>query len=133
MQQRPASTLRPAASARRSTAFAVLGLLGLVALAGCAPPRAPVVYTELERQLLTQLTRDPFIVVQAVTREADGFITVRTLQGDTVAWYRLMPAEGADTPQLRRVDDRQTLSVAWTDELGTGPAPRGLTRSFAAQ
>lgn len=101
--------------------------LCLALTAGCARSGAPpVVLTEEERVLMTQLTRDPFIISESMIREDDGFVTVRTRQGDTVAYYRLMPATDAKTElSIRRLDEQLRLQVTWSeDHLGTGPAPR---------
>lgn len=101
--------------------------LSLMLVVGCARTAAPpVVLTEPERVLMTQLTRDPFIITESMIREDDGFITVRTRQGNTVAYYRLMPATDAKTDlSIRRLDEQLRLQIAWSeDHLGTGPAPR---------
>ena len=105
--------------------------LCLALTAGCARSGAlPVVLTEEERVLMTQLTRDPFIISESMIREDDGFVTVRTRQGDTVAYYRLMPATDAKTElSIRRLDEQLRLQVTWSeDHLGTGAPPRGLSR-----
>ena len=105
--------------------------LCLALTAGCARSGAlPVVLTEEERVLMTQLTRDPFIISESMIREDDGFVTVRTRQGDTVAYYRLMPSTDAKTElSIRRIDEQLRLQIAWSeDRLGTGAPPRGLSR-----
>lgn len=105
--------------------------MSLLLLAGCARSSGPVaVLTAEERQLVVQLTRDPFVIVDATTREDDGYVTLRTRQADTIAYYRLMPT-GDAKPELviRRLDEQLHLPVAWSeDQLGTGPAPRGIHR-----
>ncbi len=107
--------------------IAALALLLAPLLASCAAQRAPATPTAAERQLLDQLTRDPFVIVETVAREDDGFLTVRTRQGSTFASYRFMPADDArEALVIRRIDERQELPVGWTPEVGTGPAPRGL-------
>jgi hypothetical protein len=103
----------------------VLLALGL-ALAGCAQ-RPPAVLTADERVLLDGLTRDQFIQVDSVVREDDGFLTLRTRQGNVMASYRFMPADdSALTLTIRRIDERQELPVVWTPGVGTGPERRGL-------
>ena len=104
-----------------------LFLLCLVMVASCARSTArPVVLTDQERVLMTQLTRDPFVIPESMIREDDGFVTVRTRQGNTVAYYRLLPATDAKTDlSIRRLDEQLRLQIAWSeDHLGTGPAPR---------
>ena len=111
----------------RSLMRCAVFFLCLALTAGCARSGAlPVVLTEEERVLMTQLTRDPFIISESMIREDDGFVTVRTRQGDTVAYYRLMPATDAKTElSIRRLDEQLRLQVTWSeDHLGTGPAPR---------
>ena len=101
----------------------------LFMIVGCARSAArPVVLTAEEHVLMTQLTRDPFVISESMIREEDGFVTVRTRQGNAVAFYRLMPANDAKTElSIRRLDEQLRLQVAWSeDHLGTGPAPRGL-------
>ncbi len=111
----------------RSAFFVMLFL----AISGCARTSpALVVVTAEERQLMTQLTRDPFVVIKSSVREEDGYVTIRTQQGNVVAYYRLMPAGDAN-PELtiRRLDEQLHLPVAWSeDHLGTGPADRGIHR-----
>lgn len=98
------------------------------ALGGCSSRVVPKL-TAPEQQLLDSLTRDPFVRVIAFTREEDGFVTVHTGQGNTEAYYRLMPAgDGREDLVVRRVDEAQELPVVWTDGIGTGPAPRGVAR-----
>lgn len=114
----------------RSSALCGVALL-TVLLVGCASRTASQVkLSEAEQTLIAELTRDSFIRVEAISRDDDGFVTLRTSQGRTTAWYRLMPtALGIDTLVVRRIDDRQELPVAWSeDQVGTGPAPRGIRR-----
>ena len=102
-----------------------------VMVASCARSTAlPVVLNDQERVLMTQLTRDQFVIPESMVREDDGFVTVRTRQGDTVAYYRLMPASDAKTDlSIRRLDEQLRLQIAWSeDRLGTGPTPRNLSR-----
>ena len=100
-------------------------LLMVLFTAGCArqapPPTAP------EAQLLEQLTRDPFVVIDYQHREEDGYLTVRTRQGKVTRMYRLMPANDGGGPLvIRWLDESQVLPVAWSeDRLGTGPQWRG--------
>ena len=95
-------------------------------LAGCAQ-RPPAVPTPAERVLLDGLTRDPFVQVDSIVRDDDGFLTIRTRQGNVIASYRFMPADDAATTLvIRRIDERQELPVVWTPGVGTGPEPRGL-------
>jgi hypothetical protein len=95
-------------------------------LAGCAQ-RPPAVLTAEERVLLDGLTRDPFIQVDSTVREDDGFLTVRTRQGNVIGSYRFMPSDDAvNTLSIRRIDERQELPVVWTPGVGTGPERRGL-------
>ena len=106
-------------------------LVCVVLLASCARSAGqPVVLSKEEQVLVTQLARDQFVVVHSMLREEDGFVTLRTQQGDTVAYYRLMPANDAQTVlSIRRLDEELRLKVAWSeDRLGTGPAPRGIVR-----
>jgi hypothetical protein len=103
----------------------------LALLAGCTPRTAPQVQlSEAETMLVAELTRDTFVRVEAMSRDDDGFVTLRTAQGRVTAWYRLMPSgQGSDVLVVRRIDDRQELRVAWSeDQVGTGPAPRGIRR-----
>ena len=102
--------------------------LALVCSAGCMERKVEKP-TAAEQQLIVQLTRDPFVRVESLLREEDGWLTVRTAQGSEVILYRLMPANDGGGPlTIRRVDSDQVLPVAWSDDerLGTGPQPRGL-------
>ncbi len=94
--------------------------------AGCAW-RKPEPPTAAEAQLLAELTRDPFIRVEYQVREEDGYLTVRTAQGNVSRTYRLMPANDSGGPLvIRWMDEAQVLPVAWSeDQLGTGPKWRG--------
>jgi hypothetical protein len=106
-------------------------VIGIVLLASCARSAAPPVVLSAEEQvLITQLSRDQFVVVRSMLREEDGYLTLRTQQGNTVAYYRLMPANDAKTElSIRRLDEELRLQIAWSeDHLGTGPAPRGVSR-----
>lgn len=112
----------------RTCAPILLCMLAMLAASGCAG-RAEVQVSAAEQQLLDGLTRDPFVRIEALTREEDGYLNVRTGQGSTIAYYRLMPAgDGKDDLVVRRVDEAQELPVVWTDGIGTGPERRGLTR-----
>ena len=105
--------------------------IAIVLLAGCARSVAPpVVLSAEEKVLITQLSRDQFVVVQSMLREEDGYITLRTQQGYTVAYYRLMPANDAKSElSIRRLDEALRLQIAWSeDHLGTGAPPRGISR-----
>ncbi len=99
----------------------------LVALftASCARQAPPP--TAVEAQLLEQLTRDPFVVIDYQHREEDGYLTVHTRQGKIYRIYRLMPANDGGGPLvIRWLDESQVLPVAWSeDRLGTGPQWRG--------
>ena len=106
--------------------IAFLLLTVALLLAGCAQ-RPPAVPTPAERVLLEGLTRDPFVQVDSIVREDDGYLSVRTRQGNVSASYRLMPADDSVTTLvIRRIDERQELRVVWTPGVGTGPEPRGL-------
>ena len=107
---------------------ALIALAPALGLGGCSSRVAPKL-TAPEQQLLESLTRDPFVRVEAITREEDGFLTVHTGQGSTDAYYRFMPAgDGKEDLVARRVDEAQELPVVWADGIGTGPEPRGLAR-----
>ena len=112
----------PIAPALLRVALLIPGLL----LTGCAH-RPPAVPTPAERLLLDGLTRDPFVQVDNMVREEDGYLSVRTRQGNVIASYRFMPADDSvSTLVIRRIDERQELPVVWTPGVGTGPEPRGL-------
>lgn len=95
-------------------------------LPGCAR-RDSLQITAVEAQLLTQLARDPFVRIDYKQREEDGYLTIRTVQGNTTRYYRLMPANDGGAPLvIRWLDEAQALPVAWSeDHLGTGPRWRG--------
>ena len=103
-------------------------LLAVCALGGCGKrPEAAV--TPVEQKLIDGLTRDQFVRVESITREEDGWLSIRTGQGSTTVYYRLMPAADGQTELVaRRVDEAQELPVVWTVGIGTGPEPRGLAR-----
>jgi hypothetical protein len=106
-------------------------IIAIILLASCARSVAPpVVLSAEEKVLITQLARDQFVVVQSMLREEDGYLTLRTQQGYTVAYYRLMPANDAKSElSIRRLDEALRLQIAWSeDHLGTGPSPRGISR-----
>lgn len=112
--------------AMRRLSLLVIPALLVLCSTGCAW-RKPEPPTAAEAQLLQQLTRDPFVRIDYQVREEDGYLTVRTSQGNVTRNYRLMPANDSGGPLvIRWMDEAQVLPVAWSeDQLGTGPKWRG--------
>jgi hypothetical protein len=102
-----------------------LSLLFLMA-GGCvgttrteAPPSAE------EEQLLAQLTRDRFVVIDTWERDDLDHLVVTTRQGSARVRYVLKPERPGDQRlNLHKIDDRSVLEVGTSDQLGTGPRPR---------
>lgn len=85
-------------------------ILPLLLLTGCIASRPGPELTPEESALLAQLTRDPWVVVIELEREADGWITVLTRQGPQRVRYRLAPEiEGVKKLAIRRVRDEFLL------------------------
>lgn len=105
----------------------LLALLPLLCLlAACVPPERQVL-NEDEQVLLTQITRDRYLVVERIVRGPDGVAEVTTRQGAREVRYRLAPAvEGGRELRLRPVDEDLTIPARHPDYPGTGPEPRGL-------
>jgi hypothetical protein len=109
-------------------ALSLSAVLVSLALAGCARPARADLDAD-ERQLLAQITRDPYIVVLRIQRDADGVAEVVTSQGPQEVRYRLAPAvAGGRELRLRPVDEALVLPTVPGDRPGTGPAPRGAVR-----
>lgn len=103
----------------RAPLFAVL-LLAACAAGERAEP------TDEERRLLAYLVRDPYIVIESTTRDADGYLLVVTSQGRTTQRYLLAPDDPAKPGlRLRRLDDRSHLDTEPNPQPGGGPIPRG--------
>lgn len=104
----------------------ILAALTVMLSTGC-DRRAALQVSVAEAELLEQLTRDPFVRIDYKQREEDGYLTIRTAQGNTTRYYRLMPANDGGGPLvIRWLDESQSLPVAWSeDHLGTGPRWRG--------
>jgi len=107
--------------------LALLPFLILTLPACAAPVRAEL--TDEERVLLTQITRDPYLVVERIQRTEDGVAEVITRQGSRQVRYRLAPAvEGGRELRLRPVDEDLTIPAQVPEYPGTGPEPRGVIR-----
>lgn len=102
-----------------------LSLLPLLLLAACAAGgRAEP--TDEERRLLVYLVRDPYVVIDSTSRDADGHLLVITSQGRTTQRYLIAPDDPAKPAlRLRRLEDRSTLETVVNPDPGGGPIPRG--------
>ncbi len=100
-------------------------LLPLLLLAACAAGgRAEP--TDEERRLLVYLVRDPYVVIDSTSRDADGHLLVITSQGRTTQRYLIAPDDPAKPAlRLRRLEDRSTLETVVNPDPGGGPIPRG--------
>ena len=59
-------------------------ILVTVFLAACAGRHAHIpAPTAEERQLITYLTRDPYLMIVTAVRDPDGYLLLTTRQGDT--------------------------------------------------
>ena len=107
----------------RSSAFA-LALAVCCCFSACAPRRDQVAIpvTDEEQVLLTQITRDPFMIINQAWRDGQGRLTVETSQGNGRAIYVLAPdIDGARGLSIRPRHDTHDLETALPDpppELG---------------
>ncbi len=111
------------------TLFALLLSLVLLSV-GCAKaPRHPPIadLTAEEQQLLTYLTRDPFLHVDHTERDVDGYLVLTTHQGNSVARYQFAPeVDGPKELKIHRMVDDLVLKTEPSDSLGTSMDPRRL-------
>jgi hypothetical protein len=107
-----------------------LVVASLAAACGCSSRSDdPLTLKDDERVLLTHLTRDPYIRITDLRRDEDEHLVVSTVQGDTVARYLLAPDNPATKElKIRRLIDDFQMRVDPSDQIGTGPEPRGLKR-----
>ncbi|HAT11209.1 MAG TPA: hypothetical protein DCS97_11605 [Planctomycetes bacterium] len=102
-----------------------LALPVLALLAGCSANGARVEPTAEESRLIAYLSRDPYVVIDSLDRDADGNLVVVTQQGDLQRRY-LIAADDPARPdlRLRPLLDSSTLDTAPNEQPGGGPIPR---------
>jgi hypothetical protein len=100
-------------------------LLPLLLLAACATGEPRAEPTVEERRLLAYLARDPYLVIDSTSRDADGNLLVVTRQGRTIQRYLIAPDDPAKPAlRLRRLEDRSALETVANPDPGGGPLPR---------
>jgi hypothetical protein len=99
--------------------FAVIALLN----SGCAgDSRAETPPTQEEQVLIGQITRDPYMELVDLERNDLDQLVVTTRQGSLLVRYVLKPSNPGDMAlNVHRINDRSTLEVSKSDQLGTGP------------
>jgi hypothetical protein len=102
---------RPPHASAASALSAALLALAFIFAAGCGDERQDNRPPTAEEQaLLTRLSRDPAVVVQARERNQDGYLVVTTRQGAITVRYVFAPDRfGEKTLNLHRVDDSYRL------------------------
>lgn len=109
----------PPASRASVLLFAVIALLS----SGCTGnTRADALPTAEEQVLLGQITRDPYMEIVDLERNDLDQLVVTTRQGSQRVRYVLKPSNPGDLAlNVHRINDRSTLEVSESDQLGTGP------------
>ncbi len=108
-------------TAFRAPLFAVIALLA----AGCTGnSRADAPPSPEEQVLLGQITRDAYVEIIDLERNDLDQLVVTTSQGSQRVRYVLKPTNPGDLAlNIHRINDRSTLEVSESDQLGTGPQP----------
>jgi hypothetical protein len=104
----------------------------VVLMSGCADDRqAETPVSPEEQVLLAQLTRDNFVEILIKERNDLDQLVVTTRQGSERVRYVFKPSNpGEMTLSIHRINDRSTVEVSESGQLGTGPetAPNGRYR-----
>lgn len=88
-------------------------------IAACSGPRTTVDTTPEEDRLLAYLARDPYVVISATERDADGHLLVVTMQGRRSVRYLIAPDDPARSDlRLRPMQDDCSLETAPNPALG---------------
>ncbi len=101
------------------TAVISLGAVGCTTTTRDESPVSPE-----EQLVLDQLTRDRYLDLVGVERDDLDHLVVTTRQGSERVRYVIMPSRpGEKDLVLHRINDRSTIEVEDSDQLGTGPQP----------
>lgn len=74
--------------------------------------------------MLGQITRDAYIEIIDLERNDLEQLVVTTRQGSQRVRYVLKPSNPGDLAlNVHRINDRSTLEVSESNQLGTGPQP----------
>jgi hypothetical protein len=94
-------------------------------VAGCTDAvREDTVVSPEEQALLERLKRDAYLDIMALERDDFDHLVVTTRQGSQRVRYVIKPTRpGEAVLVLHRINDRSTLEVQESDQLGTGPQP----------
>lgn len=107
-----------------------LASLLLLATSCFEEPRPALELTAEEQVLMARLNRDPGVIIESWSRNADSFVEVTTSQGNMKERYVFKPDRpGERALNVHHIDDTSRLETKVPDTAGNGPVPNWTGRN----